>query len=492
MKTTDKLLLTPILILTINFITRLIDFAKIRTFFPLDYTNDGAAYIAILHFLDTYGYFSLIPEWYNGFTLFEAAAPGWYTYAYPFLLLTKDIMLATILSTYSLFILGFIATWLIGRLYNLSKTKRTALFLFIFANPIAIGAYLKQGRFPELLALVLFTFLVYTTLYYKHHRFDKKAIAISLILAAIILTHQYETILATIPLLCLFFTKKKKEKKKLILLIISSIILASPWLIRFLGSLQKTGVQEAHFGSWLLSFNTGYLPGNILLILLPLLTIILLSRQKRGFESYPLYITSILMLTRTITLIPFFKEIPLDPWINLFVIYTSFLFITLPFHQWSERKKAAIGILLTLVITAGVIYNHTQTPYTQEHSNLDKDILSILPEISERYLFVTSERIKDSYPNAYYSYTAIFLGKKTAGGWGDWFKEPAYKEQLYGTVDQYRETKDCTSLKENLDTLNVTEVISIDSDCKELVTNCHFKEKKQQGRACLLSTPEQG
>lgn len=71
MKFSEKIFLIPIIILLINFIYRLINFSTILYRFPLDTTNDLTAYIADIPFFEIYGFFGHVPQWYNGFILFN-------------------------------------------------------------------------------------------------------------------------------------------------------------------------------------------------------------------------------------------------------------------------------------------------------------------------------------------------------------------------------------------------------------------------------------
>ena len=164
MKLSDKILIVPIILLGLNLVYRLIDSAKMIWQFPFDAVNDFAAYIALLHFFDLYGYMGTVPEWYNGFTLFATYPPGWVFFTYPIYLVTEHLLLSAYLSIIFLFILGFIGIWLIGRELKLSKVKIVAFFLFVFANPMSIGAVLKQGRLPSFLGLVLVVYIVYICL----------------------------------------------------------------------------------------------------------------------------------------------------------------------------------------------------------------------------------------------------------------------------------------------------------------------------------------
>ena len=154
----------------------------------------------------------MVPEWFNGFTLFGTYPPGWVFFTYPLLKILGNIMLATFISMILLFILGFIGINILGKELKMSPIKRIAFFLFVYANPMIIGAVLKQGRLPALMGLVLFTYIVYIGLYFKEREVNKKIILLGILFGLIIITHQAETILSGIFILGLILIKSNKER----------------------------------------------------------------------------------------------------------------------------------------------------------------------------------------------------------------------------------------------------------------------------------------
>ena len=85
----DKYLIIPIIILAIVMIYKLIDYSKLVAVFPLDYTNDISAYMAILFFLKTCGFHNLCPYWYNGFMTFYLSNPGCYFFCLSLIFVNK-------------------------------------------------------------------------------------------------------------------------------------------------------------------------------------------------------------------------------------------------------------------------------------------------------------------------------------------------------------------------------------------------------------------
>src|SRR3989344_4107054 len=176
MKFSDKILLIPIILLFGNFLYRIINFSTILYRFPLDITNDLTAYIADIPFFEMYGYLGHVPQWYNGFILFNIYPPGWVFFTYPLYKLFGDLMLATFVSTLLLFAFGFLIIYFFGRELKLSLVKKIALFAFIYVNPMVIGAVFKQGRIPSLMALDLLVLFFFLCVYFKDRPLNMKAI----------------------------------------------------------------------------------------------------------------------------------------------------------------------------------------------------------------------------------------------------------------------------------------------------------------------------
>jgi hypothetical protein len=488
--------MVPIILLFINFIYRIINFSKIITIFPLDYSNDMTSYISFLHFLREYGLFNLVPNWYNGFILFETAAPGWALFTLPFYILSNNIMLSAFISTLTIYALGFIGVYMIGKHLKISVVKRTFFFLLVYANPMMIGGVLKQGRFPELLALTLLIYIFWICLYFKDNRINFKGFGLSFLIAALILTHQSETILSGVFLAGLLLVKKGKEKLHTIGYILLGIFLSSFWLIKFITSSLKLNMLDTKFGTWLLAFNSGFLLSNLILILLPLGIIVLFfythqqsqDKHKTFLFFIPTLLLAILVLFRIQAYIPILQQVYPDPFQNLFILVGGFFLVTINFRKLSINKHKILSILLILFAIGSVSYNFFYTPYISDHTSLDADLLSVFPSINNTYLIITSERLPNSYPNAYYSYGAIFYNKKTAAGWAEWLAPKVLIDDIGFTLENYRETHDCTTLRNNLEKIKVYNVVSTQDDCKYLSNVCSFTLLEKNGDACVVST----
>lgn len=493
MKFSDKIFLLPIIILGLNFLYRLKDFSEIIYRFPLDVTNDLTAYIGDITFFDIYGFFGHVPLWYNGFTLFNIYPPGWVIFTFPIYKLVDHLMLAVFISAIILFALGFLATWLIGKELNISTIKRITLFLFIFANPMMIGAILKQGRLPSLMAVVLLLYLFYLCLYFKDRTFNWRTIFLPIVYALLILTHQTETILGTAFLLGLFLVKNKKEKIQLILLMSLSILFSSFWLFHFLQATQETGFLQFGFSSWLIDFHS-YFWNNIAGIFLSIALFIVFylfykeKTEKKWFYFFlPVLVFNFLYLTRLTLFIPVLKHIYPDPWQDFIIINLSILFVAINYALLSKRWKTFLAIALILIALASVTYNHLHTPYMQAWNTEGKEAIALIPFLDKNSHFLMfNEDSKDLYSRAIYSYAAIYYNVSSASGWFEVNKEYSYILELNTLYKEYMKTENCESLETLNREFNMTEILANGHYC-EIIPNCGLEIKAMNGSSCILS-----
>ncbi|MSR86236.1 hypothetical protein EXS74_02480 [Candidatus Woesearchaeota archaeon] len=496
MKFSDKIFILPIIILTTNFIFRILDFSKILTSFPLDTTNDLTAYIADISFFSQYGFFGHVPLWYNGFTLFNIYPPGWVLFTYPWYLISGNVLISSFISCMLLFFLGFIGTWLIGKELKVSRIKRIALFLFIYANPMMIGAILKQGRIPSLMALTLLVYLFYLCLYFKERELNWKAIFLPIVYAGLILTHQTETVLGAAFLLGLFLVKKKKEKIQLVILMCLSILFSSFWLFHFLQATIETGFLKFNFGNWLLDWHS-YFWNNLAGVFIShalFITFFIVYQQKKEkklllFYS-PTLVYNFLYLTRLALFIPIIKNIYPDPWQDFLMLNLCIIFITLGYASFTKKRKVMLAIGLIIISIAGVGYNIIKTPTMESWNTEDKEAIALIPLLdTNSHFLMFNENSTHLYSRAIYSYAAIYYNVSSASGWFEVNKEYSYIESLNTLYkDFYTNTSHCKDLDTFHTDFNMTQVLANGKYCDAIET-CGWTIKAVNGSSCILSLP---
>lgn len=491
MKKTDTIFVIPILLLSFNLVYRLINAAKIIHTFPLDKVNDLSAYIALVYFFDLHGYLGYVPEWFNGFTLFSTYPPGWVFYVYPFYKIFGDLLLGTYLSLLALYVLAFFGIYLIGKELHLSKIKILAFCLFVYANPMIIGAVLKQGRLPSFFGFILFTYLVYFALYFKDKPLDWKVLFFIFFYFALLITHQAELVLASVFLLGFFMIKNTKERIILVLALFFAVLLASFWLVPFIQGTLHTGFLKIGFAYWVWDFQ-GFFWNNIVGLFLSLALCVIFYRHYRFSHDrrfllfyLPVVVLAVFYFLRVTPFIPLLKYVYPDPYNDFFLFFLSLFFITFPFRILKPRYKTILAFLLVFLVLAGVIYNFTITPFFVEHTEEEEHFLELVPQIEGKFFMMSSTPV-ETYSKPYYTYALIYYNISSIDGWGEMYKEYDYTLQLENSLVNYFENPNCDRFIDTLQRYNTTELLTYGFDCSFLVEQCHLIEKASSGDACLL------
>ena len=384
----NKILIVSSITLGIYFLFRLIDQSQMISAFPLDFTNDWSSYIAQLHFLKVCGFHNLCPYWYNGFVSFQIASPGWFIFTLPIYLVLGDILLSTFLSLILLYVIGFIFFYIIGKDQKWPLIIVISSFLLFFANPIAIGNFIRLGRIVSLFGFVIFLGLAALILKYKH---DQIGLKFSLFLIPLytlsIISHPQEAILSSFLILSLFLIKENKERTIITTSAIAGILLSSFWLVPFLQGSTKTNLfnyKQSDLLNWLLSDNI-YLLTNVAAILVPLgmFFIFYLYIRERNYDKKelifysPMLILGFLFLFKLVRFIPVLEHISPDPYITFFL----FFIILFLFNIKSIKYERTIWMIVLAVVILGIVVSAIKTPYFIKHEELEKEVISILPHI---------------------------------------------------------------------------------------------------------------
>ncbi len=495
MKFSDKILLIPIILLFGNFLYRIINFSTILYRFPLDITNDLTAYIADIPFFEMYGYLGHVPQWYNGFILFNIYPPGWVFFTYPLYKLFGDLMLATFVSTLLLFAFGFLIIYFFGRELKLSLVKKIALFAFIYGNPMVIGAVFKQGRIPSLMALDLLVLFFFLCVYFKDRPLNMKAIFLPLVYAGLILTHQTETVLASAFLLGLFLVKDIRERITLVLLMLLSILFSSFWLFHFLKATFETGFLQFGYSQWLLDWHSYFwnnLAGVFLALGLFISFYLFYKQNKEGnwllFFS-PVLLFTFLYLTRLVIFVPILKNVYPDPWEDFITLNFVVLFLSLQFAHISKNWKKFLAIALILVAVLSVGYNMFKTPMMEPWTEHGEEAIALIPFLDQdsHFLMFNEETDGTLYSRSLYSYAAIYYNISSASGWFEVNKEYSYVHSLNILYMDIYINGNC----EDLDTLtkefNTTQLLANGKYCP-IISGCGWEIIQERGDTCLLNS----
>ena len=490
-----KWLYFPSFVLIIFLIIKLIEKSQIIFYFPFDRVNDLSSYMSNLFFLVKYGYHAIIPNWYNGlYMLFEFYPPAWYFFAYPLYMILGKVETTVIVSMIITYALAFFIINLLGKKLNFSKIERLAIFAFIFANPLAIGNFVRLGRPHELLAWVFFTGLFLLVMIYRKKEIDMKFILLSIFFYSMtLLSHEGVFIVASFLFLPLLIIKSNKERIKIMLIYLISAILTSFWWIPFLKGLATKssilGAQSYLFAMRLvppLMFKKLYLIENITSFAAAAFFLIIFyfyirnskNRKKElVFFSIPLAL-GILYFFRIFAYIPFLNKVYPDIYNMFFIIFGIFLLLKTDFRKYSKTIKRLLGYSLHLIPLIAIISFMLFLPGFVYHTQEDKETMSLFSEVNGSLLISESA----SLSQAYYSYGAIYYNISTPSGWSNPSVPSSHVEKVNNVLKLIKE-KNCSFI-ESAKEIKTEEIITYNEYC-DFIDKCGLDKIDKKEQACL-------
>ena len=454
--------------------------------FPFDYTNDWSSHMAKLFFLAKYGFYNFVPNWYNGFILFKLYAPGWFFFALPLYYITNNLQLTAYLSLLILFILGFLFINLLGKINRFSITKRVAFFLLFFANPIAIGNFIRVGKIPEMFTWVVFIPIFTIVWYYKEHEIDWKIVVFMALYSILSVSYLPGFAVGSLIVLSLLLVKPLKEKILLILAVMISLLATSFWWVNYLIESKKTMLNDLFFLEDLVKIGRVNIMENIATTLIALAFIAVFyfywkSKNKSRKELVfflPIIFIAVALITRIAAVLPYINKLHPDTY-NFFI-----LFITLFLFFKTEKYPKAIAkyawLTLTIIAVASVVISIGFIAPFKENTEHDKEVVEILKYVDGKMVIFDN---LESYANAYYSYSAIHYNTKSAGGWSTENISTAYRERWTQILKAFRD-RNCKEFIDGLKEFKTSNVVSSDQGC-ETLKQCGFKEVKSLTSVCL-------
>ncbi len=487
----DKFLLIPIILFSIYLLIRIIDQAKIINNFPLDANNDIISFMAMMFFFAKCGWNHVCPYWYGGVLPFINYSPGWFILTMPIYLLTNNILVTMYISLISLYLVGILAFYILGKTQKLSFIKTSAFFLFFFGMPVAIGNFIKLGRLPEMFAWIIFTFLAILIFWYKNHKIDKKFYLFIPLYFLTLISHQQETLLSHILILSLFLIKGIKDKIKIGVSMVIGALMASFWLVPYISNLLwGTLSTYPSEGIRLFSFDKANLLTNITSFIIPIVLFVTFyfywkdnkkSKTELLFFS-PILILAIGFLFRLTPFIPIFKEMTHDPFILFFLFFSLFFFLKTDFKIYNPSFSKLILFIVILASIVLILVSSIYTPFFKVSGDLEKEAISLLPYINNKFVFLTSPTNGITY-YTYYAYANINYNLTVAGGYAPHMVNYSYNLDLF-SLNNLLKDKNCTSFNNISKKLDIREVVSSGEDC-ELLRYCGLKEKIKKETFCL-------
>ena len=468
-------------ILITNLAFWLINQSQMLFTFPLDGT-DWATHIFELWALDKYGFHGLVPDWYNGYKLFEFYYPGWNLFSLPFLKISGNVLIASFVSIIALLIIILIGLFLLGKTQKFSKLQIIGFFAFFAGNALAISNFLRNGRAPELTAWAIFILLAALLFYYKDKNLDYKFLLFIPLFSFLMLSHFATAILFGIFLLGFFLIKSWKEKLYITACSVTSLALISFWLIPLLRGFSTTYVSTLNYA---VRFYDNSLFSLGLNLILPIATIILFtlywkqknySKEELLFYS-PIIALSLLIAIRFTPLIPILDKLyPGPP--AIFLIFFSLLFL----FNLKFKSKYLPALLIIGLALCSITINIYGTELFPGRTQFQQEVIDIIPHIDAKYI-VAGEG--PEFLNwGIYTFASIYYNKQTPwGGWQTTAYTSDYQQQVESTYDALM-SSNCIEFDKKLEKLNGNEVLGLGQICQTLSV-CGFKEKISTESVCL-------
>lgn len=471
----DKILKIPVFLLLIYFLYRLINQSKMIFTFPIDnVANDHSFHMLNLHLLQNYGFHNLIPNFLPcQMFLFKAYTPGWSFFALPIQLIFNNPQLVAYTLLILVYTLGLIFINHLGNLLNLSKIKKMAFFLFFYANPLAIGYFLRLGKYSEMLAWTFFILFFALILKYKEKELDKKFFLILIPYTLILITNVPVFIFSSLILLSLFIIKPIKEKLKITLIPLISILISSFWLFPYVKNLPLSKI--------IIAFSQS---DKILLVLTPIVFIILylffIKDNKKDKNFYlPSLILAIFLLTKIVNLIPILKNILPDSY-NIYFIFLSITFLLKIKFNDKTRKIISFSLIITILIS--IIASIIITPFFIPHTQEITESLELLKNVNEKLLIINSN-MPNSEIASIYNYGIINYNIQSS-----WYSpdEICSQPQEILKSKNYLKEGNCKLLLELFNEHQIKEIITFNQFCTTLNSCEDLTLLKEKQKTCLF------
>ena len=482
----DKLLLFPILVLAVHFLMRIMDFAKIMFSYPL--YSEAVTQLAQLFFLDVCGFHSYCPYWYNGFTTFLVTPPMWYFFAYPFYAISNSVLIGAYASLIASYVVAFLGIYWLGNLIGLTPIKRVLFFVLVFANNILIKN-MSFGRFHEIFAWAMFTITFLLLVRYKDKKIDEKAILIAVFAALTITSHQSIGMLLMTFFVGFLLVKRGRELAKAVGLLVLTLGASAFWLIfAFMEARKNVLGGNSFVGTeawWSFPVGTFHFT-SIGLIVIPVVVFLAFYSYYRITHKS---IKEILFFLPALGVMAFLwlGLMPFVPVMNVIFtnMYLQFAYILLAFfivktYPYEHEYRFGYLLGLSLIAIAMLAVNFLGTPWFQEPTSLENDLVKMGSTVHGKYAFLGSFPTT-SLPPAYYGYFAIYNNLTTPGGWAPHMRNKEYLEKwVFFKKNEFT----CEELQEHINYFKIRYLFAYDQRCKAL-DKCDYVSEKEDNKACL-------
>lgn len=495
MRIKDKWLKLPAVILFLYILIRVLDYGKIILYHPLsNLKHDFYSYGPILYFLKQCGFHAACPYWYNGFTTFTAAPPGWYFFTYPFYYLTDNLRLSYYLSYFLIFALIGISIWFLGKRIGMTRVQRFAFFAFFIGNNVFMNTA-RLARIPEIFSWLFFIIGFFILYSYKDKPVDSRFYWLILPYSFSILSYHAVAILFSFLLLGFFFIHIKSHFKPVFIVVLSSLLLTSFWWGYTLRHLDRTSLLNHLAGVepwWMFDEFTHFT--SIAVIVLPLLTFLsfyFYYKTNKQSSHLAFFLPSLLLLFLFLLgILPF---VPVLRQIYTHIYFTFMIFLILIFAfdiNYTALKLPSNFLItagLTLVALLTIAINLSNTPFFDKPTAEHEKLATLLKQADAPFILVGSLTSLPSHRTAYYSYAAVELNKTTVEGHYPAEVTPFYLKDT-DLIHKSLASGDCQTLLTKSRTYSLSYFLGYGPVCSTL-SSCGLQEVNSLPPACLYKVP---
>ncbi|MBI2040901.1 MAG: hypothetical protein HYT16_02240 [DPANN group archaeon] len=501
MKLSAKVLAIPAIALIIYLAVRLANQALMLHYFPMDGSSqDWCSHITNLFFLDKYGFHATVPNWYSGnYVLFRYYPFMWHFFSLPFLRIFGDATTAAFVSLILMYALGFLLLWKFGAIIKIPRIARIAFFAFFFANPVAIGVFLKLGKLPEMFGWLVFFGLACLIYFYKNRKVDFIfPLVFVLTLTILFYTHVLVFVTSSVFVAGFIFYKLLKKEFNFVLISVACgllvILLASPLLLNLFEASNPVKYAINSSGSfyplkWLLSGGNSSLNDRIFSTLAPLLFIALfaishkINKNKDDLLFYSLPLAfSVAYLLRLPAYLPIINRATPDMYSMLLLFYSLILLFKLNTAKLPKLMGVCLAAAIIVASVAGIGISAKITPWFSAHGETARETIELLENVNGTFVTIGAP-VAEVRGACVYSYGAVYKNLKTPLGWSP-IGITNEKASEINAVFSSALADNCRNLKAAGKKAGVTDVILYGEHCSA-VGSC-FDNKIIKTNSCLI------
>jgi len=421
--------------------------------YPPSWKGDVYEHLFRVWKLTNYGWRPWARDWYSGYPFLRYYPPlSFLTAAFLGLAVGGNCVLGYKLTVVLSVALSSASMYALGRTLGLSRKSSIVSGIVYATNPWQLRLLAPWGRIPRAFAISIAPSAIASALLATRSRSFRKAITLSLPLAALVLSHHTVTFI-TIPPILLFLVLElsAKERKNIfraitsfLLAVVYAAAIASFWFIPFLKdieyasflpeaemeyifrfrSVKPTSLYTPHPKGW------GYYQGVFRLLMIPLLaplSLVFRKRHRKTSISLGILFTLSLILglgvygpAPWLNKLPLLSYIPPERWIDLLqLIYglTAGLLVEALERESPSRRSVVLAVVALLILFSWLEALQQQKFWVCE--NFDGDLAASLRFIGSdkstgwRFyqwkLGITKESM--------IGYSTVIAGKPSTDGW---------------------------------------------------------------------------